>query len=79
MKTVSLRMAVTLDRKLAAAAKRRDVSKSDLIREAVESFLSSRDATRAGSCLDLAGDLIGSLEGPDDLSFNKRHMRGFGQ
>jgi hypothetical protein len=28
---------------------------------------------------DLAGDLIGSLEGPGDLSTSPRHMRGFGR
>ena len=28
---------------------------------------------------DLAGDLIGSVEGPSDLSTSPRHMRGFGR
>jgi hypothetical protein len=31
------------------------------------------------SALDLAGDLVGSLKGPGDLSTNKRHMKDFGK
>ena len=31
------------------------------------------------SASELAGDLIGSVEGPEDLSTNKKHMRGYGK
>lgn len=31
------------------------------------------------SAFDAAGDLIGCVEGPDDLSTNKEYMKGFGQ
>lgn len=39
------------------------------------------DAMRptAGSCLDLAGDLVGCLEGPADLSTNSKYFEGFGE
>ncbi len=30
------------------------------------------------SIIDRAGDLVGSLEGPGDLSWNPKHMKGFG-
>ncbi len=32
-----------------------------------------------GSCLELAGDLVGSLEGPGDLSTNKSYFKDFGR
>lgn len=31
------------------------------------------------SALDLAGDLVGCLEAPSDLSTNKEYLRGFGE
>jgi hypothetical protein len=34
---------------------------------------------RQGSCLALAEDLVGCVEGPGDLSHHKRHMRGYGR
>jgi len=34
---------------------------------------------RDGSCLDLAKDLAGCVKGPEDLSFNKKRMGGYGQ
>ena len=33
----------------------------------------------AGSFLDGIEDIVGSLEGPDDLSANSRYMEGFGE
>ena len=32
-----------------------------------------------GSVADLAGDIIGSVEGPGDLSTNKKHMDDYGR
>jgi hypothetical protein len=31
------------------------------------------------SAFDAAGDIVGCVEGPSDLSTNKAHMAGFGQ
>jgi hypothetical protein len=31
------------------------------------------------SALDLAGDLVGSCEGPGDLSTNPKYLEGFGK
>jgi hypothetical protein len=33
----------------------------------------------AGSVLDLAGDVVGSVAGPRDLGSNPKHLRGFGK
>ena len=42
-------------------------------------IVNSNEAIRPNSCLDLAKDLIGSVEGPSDLSFNKKYLKGYGQ
>lgn len=79
MKTISLKLTDGLDQQLAAAARRRRTTKSALVRTALQAFLNERGGKRSGSCLDLAGDLFGSIEAPADLSVNPQHMRGFGK
>ena len=79
MKTISLKLADGVARKLAAAARTRGTTQSSLIRRALQAFLDEGRGTRSGSCLDLAGDLVGSIEGPADLSVNPQHMSGFGK
>ena len=79
MKTLSLKLPDALEARLRASAERRNTSKSALVREALESYLAGADGSQAGSCLDLAGDLAGCLEGPGDLSHNPKHMEGYGR
>jgi predicted transcriptional regulator len=76
MATVSLELPDDLASRLAAAARRLGVSRSRLVRDAIEQHLARR--RRRESAADRAGDLIGSLAGPGDLSTNDRHFRGFG-
>ena len=78
MSTVSLKMPEELLARLAAAARRRGVSRSAVVRDALESYLNPT-AEGDGAAADLASDLVGSLEGPTDLSYNRKHMRGFGR
>jgi Arc/MetJ-type ribon-helix-helix transcriptional regulator len=79
MKNLSLKLPDALDVKLRAVARKRRASKSDVVRAALESYLAGRSGAAARSVLDLAGDLVGCLEGPGDLSYNKKYMRGFGK
>ncbi len=79
MKTLSLKLAESLFAKLTSAARQRGESKSALVREAINTFLTGNNQSPKGSCLDLAKDLMGCVKGPLDLSFNKKHMRGYGQ
>jgi hypothetical protein len=37
------------------------------------------DDNKGRSVIDAAGDLVGTFEGPRDLSTSPRHMRGFGR
>jgi predicted DNA-binding protein len=79
MKTLTVKVPEKLDLKLAILAAKRGETKSDLIRTAINSILEENEAVVANSCLDMATDLVGSVEGPSDLSFNKKHLKGYGK
>ena len=81
MKTLRVKVPEELDVKLGVVAAQRNESKSALIRTAIESLVGA-DGTpmsNSNSCLDLARDLSGCLEGAEDLSYNKKYLRGYGQ
>lgn len=77
MTTMSLKVPAVLKQRLARLAKSRGASRSAVIREALERFLNEAPA-HPDSCLALASDLIGCVEGPADLSHNKKRLEGFG-
>lgn len=80
MSTISLKMPETLSAELSAAARRRGISKSALVREAVASFLlADRAAGTKGSALARVADLAGAFPGPADLSVNGKYLDGFGE
>jgi len=70
MKTLTVKVPKELDLKLAAVAAKRGESKSNLI-------LKANEAVAPNSCLDMAKDLVGSVEGPSDLSCNKKHLKNY--
>ena len=72
-------MPKSLAAEVAAVAHRKCLSKSALIRDAIETYLIGDQAARPRSALDLVADLIGSCEGPPDLSTNNKYMDGFGK
>lgn len=78
MKTLSVKLPSALAAQLNALARRRKTSKSALMRQAVEKFLAAQGARR-GSLLDRIRDLVGCVEGPGDLSVNKKYFRDFGK
>jgi Arc/MetJ-type ribon-helix-helix transcriptional regulator len=79
MKNVSIKLPEALDANLNEAVRRRGLSKSEIVREALQAYLAGKNGHQAESCLDLARDLWGSLEGPADLSHNRKHLEGYGQ
>ncbi len=79
MATVTVKLSDALAARLRTAMKRRGRSQSALLREALEAHLEFDDETQAGTCLELARDLAGSLEGALDLSSHRRHLRGYGR
>lgn len=75
MRTVSFKLPPELDDALDDMARSRGASRSALVREALEALAKGRRR----SVTALAGDLVGSLEGPSDLATNKKHMSGYGK
>jgi hypothetical protein len=75
MDAVSFKVPPSLRRRLAEEARKRRVSQSTVIRQSLEAALIEQPRARGElSCLDLAGDLIGSMRGPRDASTNKRYL-----
>ena len=79
MRTITLKLPDGLAARVGAAVRRRAMTTSALVREALEDRLGPEKDDRPGSCLDLARDLRGSLEGRADLSSNPAHLKGYGR
>jgi len=79
VKNLSLKVPEDLDARLSAVARRSRVSKSSLVRRAIEKMLDADVTAVRGSFLELAGDLVGSVDGPEDLSYNPKYLAGFGK
>jgi Arc/MetJ-type ribon-helix-helix transcriptional regulator len=79
MKTLSLKLPDDMAQELSAQARSRGTTKSEVLREALVDFLAKAPQPDKGSFLDLAGDLVGRLEGPGDLSYNKKYLDNYGR
>jgi len=73
MTTISLKLPEGLASRLEAEARKRQTSKSQLLRDALMEKLLQRKENFT-SCADLAGDLAGFFHGPRDLSTNKKYL-----
>lgn len=78
MKVISLKVPDNLDEQLDEIASRRDVSRSEIVREALAEYLAS-DAPPGSSVLAKTLDLAGCAPGPEDLSSNPAYLEGFGE
>jgi len=78
MTTISLKVPAALQRRLAQVVQRKGTSRSAVIRDALQQYV-ERNAGRSDSCLAIAADLFGSLEGPADLSSNSKRLARFGK
>lgn len=79
MSTLSIKLDPELEQALLQASEHENLSKSELVRRALTSYL-HRHATASPSALEKVDDLVGCFSGgPTDLSTNPRHLDGFGQ
>ncbi|MEJ2628403.1 MAG: ribbon-helix-helix domain-containing protein [bacterium] len=78
MKTLTLKISELLESKLKSFARKKGKNRSEIVRLALTHYFSSDDI-EPGSFLDLSQDLIGSIEGSKDLSWNKKHLQGYGK
>jgi Arc/MetJ-type ribon-helix-helix transcriptional regulator len=75
---MTIKMPEQMSARLRQQALESGVNCSELIRQAVEKLLHAGSRPAAETCLSLAADLAGCLEGPGDLATNPDHMKGFG-
>ena len=77
MQTITFKADNHLGNWLEKEAKTLRVSKSQIVRDAVETRMKS---LAGKSCYDLSKDLCGSVRsGVSDLSTNKKHLKNFGK
>ncbi|MBI3879727.1 MAG: ribbon-helix-helix protein, CopG family [Verrucomicrobia bacterium] len=80
MTTITCKIPDGLDSELEAVAEKRKVSKSVVVREALEANLHAQRAAANLSAFDLMRDACGVVKGgPADRSTNKRHLKGYGR
>jgi hypothetical protein len=81
MNTLTIKIPPRLEDEIAAASAAEHLSKSALVRRALETYLAQRkSAAPVVSALDKASDLVGCFAGgPADLASNPAHLAGFGQ
>jgi metal-responsive CopG/Arc/MetJ family transcriptional regulator len=79
VKAISLKLPDGLHAKLERLARIRRETKSEIVRDALEQMFNGTRRSKPISALELAGDLVGSCEGPGDLSTNPKYMEGFGK
>lgn len=77
MRTVSFKLPSALDEALDELARTRRMSRSELVREAIEAL--AHAGSRRPSVTALTADLVGSVGGPADLSTNGKHLTGYGK
>jgi hypothetical protein len=76
MPTVSVKMPKSLHERLKIEAARRRISKSAVLREA---FLQGSNRLPQGSLYERAKHLIGSIDGPGNLSARSKKLEGYGR
>jgi hypothetical protein len=81
MSNLSLKLPESLLQRLEQESRARRLSKSALVRSALERELQPSKSARAVTCYDLAHDLAGSIRKklPKDLATNPKHMKGIGR
>jgi len=81
MNTLTIKIPARLESEILAASAAEHLSKSELVRRALQTYLSQRHSGAPFvSALDKAGDLVGCFEGgPGDLASNPAHLADFGK
>ena len=78
MNTLTLKVPELLNARLDTYAKKKGMTKSEIVRIALSEYFSKDDTQFEGSFLDMSKDLAGSVEAPEDLSENKQYFEGYG-
>jgi hypothetical protein len=75
-----MRVTPSQKEKIRRLAQRKGLTQKAAVLEAVERELTENgdSETSSGSVLEMTEDLCGSVEGPEDLSTNPKHMEDYG-
>ena len=79
MDTLTLKVPEILKTRLNSYASKKGISKSEIVRSALLEYFSKDDKKKTGSFIDFSEDLAGKIEGPLDLSTNKKYFDGYGK
>lgn len=80
MQTITFKCSEKLAKQLIGESRERKIPKSDLLRRALEFYLSQKGiAAQHISLYSLSKDLCGAIDGPEDLSENPAHLEGYGE
>ena len=75
MRTITIKLPEHLERLLDELARQRGSTRSAVLRDALEAYAGRARPTATA----VAGDLVGSLRGPRDLSTSPSHLDDFGE
>ncbi len=77
---ITVRVPQSLTARLRSRSRAKGTTESELVREALESYLGHSAGERSAFQLAEEAGIIGSVRGAArDLSTNRRHLRGFGK
>jgi predicted DNA-binding protein len=80
MTTITCKISEKLDAELEAAAEKRGITKSELVRESIERNLKMQQGKRKLTAFDVMKQGQGIVHGArPDLATNPDHLRGFGR
>jgi hypothetical protein len=79
MVTNTFKLPPATSARLAAEAKARRVTKSQIIRELLDKHFKASGKSKPVSFYDMTHDLLGTVDGPSDLATNPKHMKNYGK
>ena len=79
MDTLTLKVPEIIKEKLNSFAKKKGLSRSEIIRNALLEYFSRDELDKEGTFVEFSKDLAGSIDGPSDLSVNKNYIDGYGK
>ncbi len=79
MDTLTLKIPAVIKEKLKIYSKRKGLSRSEIVRNALLEYFNKDELANQGTFYDLANDLAGSTTGAPDLSSNAEHLSGYGK
>jgi metal-responsive CopG/Arc/MetJ family transcriptional regulator len=74
-----LKIPEVIKEKLKNFSRKKGLSKSEIIRNALIEYLDKDDVVKKGTFMDLATDLAGSVDEKPDLSTHKKYLNEYGK